>query len=200
MTSIQTFQIESKGETVWFFILEPLPTLEPLPPLNTSVRGRRLLVWTRCSLGVHCCKRNDQAGHLLRLFLLSRYSLKGSRQAWRSPSLPSGPPRGIQDCLLTYSLVSSSYVSLAHPAQTHENLIMSQRSNPLLCNQKEAHQNRLELFEGKLVTSCTSKEGKPYGKFLRSVNISWEIKWGNKMSLRYFPSSQYMTNEPDSLE
>ena len=45
----------------------------------------------------------------------------------------------------SHTLVSSSYVSLAHPAQTHENL-MSQRSNPLLCNQKEAHQNRLELF------------------------------------------------------
>ena len=35
-------------------------------------------------------------------------------------------------------LVSSSYVSLAHSAQTHEYLIVSQRSNPLLRNQKQA--------------------------------------------------------------
>ena len=126
----------------WFFILEPLLTsaFEHLPEREAFTYVNPLFF--RCTL----LQTEWPGWHLLRLFLPSGYSLKGSRQASRSPSLPSGPPRGIQDCLLTYSLVSSSYVSLAHPAQTHENLIMSQRSNPLLCNQKEAHQNRLELF------------------------------------------------------
>lgn len=95
-------------------------------------------------------------------------------------------------------LVSSSCVSLAHSAQTHEYLIVSQRSNPLLRNQKQAHQNRLELFW-------------VVGHFMlfQGGNMIWKISkickhfLGNKVekqhAIKIFSSSQYMTDEPDSL-
>ena len=86
----------------------------------------------------------------------------------------------------------------AQSAQTHENLIMPQRSNPLFRNQKEAHQNRLELF-WVVGHFMLFQGGKTIWKISKICKHFLGDKVGKQDVIKIFSSSQYMTNDPGSL-
>lgn len=119
--------------------------------------------------------------------LLSSYSLKGSRQAWRSPSLPDGPPRGIQDFACSHSLLVFMYVSLAQSAQTHENLIMPREVTHCSTTKKRPIIRTGSGVLGSWSQPCSSRRKTIWKISKICKHFCLGDKMGNKMSLRYFP-------------